>query len=236
MHEHAENLPLTSSFISQIDPRFKILSIFYFIFLIISAPAGSLLSFSLFALILLMLIFLARISFSVFIKRYLIILPFLLVIIALLPFSKEGNIIFLLHLKFLTLRITDAGLETFSYVFIKSFFSLCSLIILSTTTSFSDIIKALKVLKIPLIIIIMLSFMYRYLYLMIDELKKMKMAVDARNFGRNRAGVLKALAGCIGVFFLRAYERSEGVYHAMISRNFKKSSFLNPILNFAPEM
>lgn len=235
MHEHAEKLPLTSSFISEFDPRFKILGTVYFIFMVIATKTSSYSAFYFYAAVLFMLVLSAKISFSVFLKRYLIILPFLLFIIALLPFSKRGNAIFILPLKLITLRISDAGLANFTQVFIKSFFSLCSLIILSTTTSFADIIKAFKDLKVPLIIVIMLSFMYRYLYLMINELKKMKMAVDARNFGKNKIGALKALACCVGVFFLRSYERSENVYRAMLSRNFQEKYYFSSDFKFKPK-
>lgn len=225
MHEHAEKLPLTSSFMSELDPRVKILSAIYFIFFISVSSSNTRLSFYLFTLMLLPLAFLSKISLSVFVKRYLIVLPFLVIIIALLPFSKEGGEIFSMDLKLINLQITDSGLKTFFNVFIKSFLSISSLIILSATTSFPDAIKALKALKVPLMIIIILSFMYRYLYLMIEEVRKMKMAIDARDFGRNRIIRLKALAGSIAVFFLRSYERSESVYYAMVSRNFNRNYF-----------
>lgn len=225
MHEHAEKLPLTSSFVSELDPRVKILSVIYFIFFINVSGSDSRLNFYLFGLILLPLVFLSKISLSVFVKRYLIALPLLIIIIALLPFSKEGKEIFSLNFKFAHLCITDLGLKSFSNVFIKSFLSISSLIIVSATTSFPDAIKALKALKVPLMIIIILSFMYRYLYLMIEEVRKMKMAIDARDFGRNRIIRFRALAGSIAVFFLRSYERSESVYYAMVSRNFNKNYF-----------
>lgn len=225
MHEHAEKLHLTSSFVSELDPRVKILSVIYFIFFISVLGADLRLSFCLFGLILLLLAVLSKIPLSVFAKRYLIILPFLIIIIALLPFSKEGKEIFSLNFKFLNLHITDLGLKSFLNIFVKSFLSISSLIILSATTSFPDVIKALKSLKIPLMIIIILSFMYRYLYLMIEEVKKMKMAIDARDFGKNRIIRFKALAGSIAVFFLRSYERSESIYYAMVSRNFNKNYF-----------
>lgn len=232
MHEHAEKLPLTSSFLSEMDPRIKILTVIYFIFVISICGVDSHLSFYLFGFILIVLALLSKISLTIFLKRYLIILPFLIVIIALLPFSKEGKEILSLDLKFITLQITDLGMKTFFNVFIKSFLSISALIILSATTSFADSIKALKALKVPLMIITILSFMYRYLYLMVEEVRNMKMAVDARDFGRNKIVRLKALAGAVAVFFLRSYERSESIYYAMVSRNFDRNYFLKT--NYQP--
>ncbi|MFH1855653.1 MAG: cobalt ECF transporter T component CbiQ [Candidatus Omnitrophota bacterium] len=231
MHEHAEKLPLTSSFMSGLDTRVKILSMLYFIFLLIIGDNAGYLNFCLFGIILLALAVLSKISYSVFIKRYLVVLPFLFIIIMLLPFFGEGKAVFSFNWKWIRVNITDEGLKTFLAVFIKSFMAVSCLIIISVTTSFPDVIKALKTLKVPLIIVTIFSFMYRYLYLMTDELKKMKMSVDARSFGKKKTAMLRALAFCVAAFFLKSYERSENIYRAMLSRNFDKEYFFESNFN-----
>lgn len=226
MHEHAEKLPLVSSLITTLDPRLKILSAVYFIFFTLLTPASAGLTFYFLGIIIFGLVLFCRIPLAVIARRYLVILPFLLVITALVPFQKAGNVILNLNFKIFNLRLTDEGLKIFFIVFVKSLFSICALIVISATTNFTDIIKALKDLKLPVIIVVIISFMYRYLYLMLSEFKKMKTAVNARSFGRNDTARLRALTGCVAVFFLRTYERSEGIYYAMLSRNFKKDFFL----------
>ena len=65
-----------------------------------------------------------------------------------------------------------------------------------------------------------LSFMYRYIYVLVDEMMRMKRAKDSRTVGGKRWFHVKALSHMVGVLFIRAYERGERVYLAMCSRGF----------------
>lgn len=101
------------------------------------------------------------------------------------------------------------------------------MILLMTSTKFSDLIKALEKLKFPHLITMILSFMYRYIFVVLDELHKMKHAKEARQAGRSSKWFhTKVLANMIGVLFIRSYERAESVYLAMCSRGYdgKKSN------------
>jgi cobalt/nickel transport system permease protein len=94
------------------------------------------------------------------------------------------------------------------------------MILLMATTRFSELLKALERLKIPALITMILSFMYRYIFVVQDELMKMKQAKDARCVRCSRAVDIKTLSHMIGVLFIRAYERAESVYLTMCSRGF----------------
>ena len=94
------------------------------------------------------------------------------------------------------------------------------MVILTSTTRFTDLLKGFERMHFPKLIIMILSFMYRYIYLFTDELMRMKMAKDARSAGGGRWFHIKVLANMVGVFFIRAYERGERVYLAMCSRGF----------------
>jgi cobalt/nickel transport system permease protein len=73
------------------------------------------------------------------------------------------------------------------------------------------------------------SFMYRYMYVIADEALRLNRARQARSAtpGPKAGGSLrwraKVLGGMIGSLFLRSYERSERVYAAMLSRGFDGS-------------
>jgi cobalt/nickel transport system permease protein len=62
--------------------------------------------------------------------------------------------------------------------------------------------------------------MYRYIFLIIDEMHRMYRAKEARSIGKKRKYEFKALSSIIGTLFLRSYERAERVYLAMLARGF----------------
>lgn len=73
----------------------------------------------------------------------------------------------------------------------------------------------------PKIFIMIMSFMYRYLFLLVDEVQRMQRAKESRSFGKAKhLHTLRTLSNIIGVLFIRSYERAERVYLAMCSRGF----------------
>jgi cobalt/nickel transport system permease protein len=62
--------------------------------------------------------------------------------------------------------------------------------------------------------------MYRYIFLLEDELEKMKQAKASRTVGGSRWFHTKALSNVLGSLFVRSYERGEAVFMAMQARGF----------------
>jgi cobalt/nickel transport system permease protein len=88
------------------------------------------------------------------------------------------------------------------------------------TTRFSELLKAFEKLGCPKIITMIMSFMYRYIFVIEDELMKMKQAKESRSVGGSGFFHAKALANMLGTLFIRSYERAEAVYLAMCARGF----------------
>ena len=66
-----------------------------------------------------------------------------------------------------------------------------------------------------------ISFMYRYIFILTDDVLRMKQARDSRNFGGHHMWWhFKTIGNMIGVLFVRSYERGERVYSAMLSRGY----------------
>jgi cobalt/nickel transport system permease protein len=103
---------------------------------------------------------------------------------------------------------------------IKGIFSVACLTLLTSSTPFPRLLAALEDLKFPQLIIMSLSFMYRYIFLIEDEAMKMWQAMKSRRAGGSRWLHLKAIANMLGTLFIRSYERGETVYLAMRSRGF----------------
>jgi cobalt/nickel transport system permease protein len=102
----------------------------------------------------------------------------------------------------------------------RSWLSILSLVLLTSTTSFASLLKGLEQLRMPRVMVMLLSFMYRYIFLLTDEVMRMKQARDSRNFGGKRLRQISTVGNMIGTLFIRSYERGERVYTAMVSRGF----------------
>jgi cobalt/nickel transport system permease protein len=64
------------------------------------------------------------------------------------------------------------------------------------------------------------SFMYRYSFILIDEMHRMKRARDSRSFGGRSFWQTQVIGHMIGTLFLRSFHRGERVYLAMLSRGY----------------
>ena len=121
-----------------------------------------------------------------------------------------------------TLTITDAGLVLFATVVVKAWLSVMVSGLLVATTPFPDLLKAMRSLHVPAVLTATISFMYRYLFVLVDEAMRLQTARTARSAGTGRTVWWRArvLGGMIGSLFIRSYERSERIYAAMLSRGF----------------
>jgi len=72
----------------------------------------------------------------------------------------------------------------------------------------------------PRIFTMLTSFMYRYSFILIDEMHRMKRARDSRSFGGRWFWQTKVIGHMIGTLFLRSFHRGERVYMAMLSRGY----------------
>jgi cobalt/nickel transport system permease protein len=84
---------------------------------------------------------------------------------------------------------------------------------------FDQLLATLRQSGVPAILLAILAFMYRFVFVLWDELGKMRTARHARTF--DRAGAIfrwRNAAQMIGMLLIRALGRSERVYGAMCAR------------------
>jgi cobalt/nickel transport system permease protein len=93
---------------------------------------------------------------------------------------------------------------------------------LVATTPFPELLRATRVLHAPAVLAATMSFMYRYLFVLVNEAMRLQTAREARSAGPGRSLLWRArvLGGMIGSLFIRSYERSERIYAAMLARGF----------------
>jgi cobalt/nickel transport system permease protein len=153
-------------------------------------------------------------------------LPFSLAAFPLI-FTRPEEILGTLALGPLDLTISAEGLRMFTTIATKSWLSVQVALLLAFTTPFHDLVDALRELRLPRIMVAIISFMYRYLAVLTDEATRMLRARDARSAdptGRGGGSIrwrATVTGRMVGSLFLRAYERSERIYAAMQARGFE---------------
>jgi cobalt/nickel transport system permease protein len=206
--------------IHHLDARAKILVFFTLILVSVSCPPNSFLVFGLLTLTLIGIALLARLPLGHLTKKILVILPFIFLVTISIPFMKKDAVGGGYSLGLGGLSVSQSGLWILWNVVVKSCLGVFSIILLSSTTSFPKLIKGMEKLGSPRIFTILISFMYRYSFILIDELYRMKRARDSRSFGGRWLWHSKVIGHMIGWLFLRSFHRGERVYLAMLSRGY----------------
>jgi cobalt/nickel transport system permease protein len=153
-------------------------------------------------------------------------LPFMLAALPLV-FTRPGDPLGTAQLGPLAVTVSGEGLRQFTTIALKSWVSVQAALLLSFTTPFHALVDGLRELRLPRIMVAIISFMYRYLDVLAGEAGRMSRARAARSAaapsGRG-GGTLRWRASVtghmVGSLFLRSYERSERIYAAMLARGF----------------
>jgi cobalt/nickel transport system permease protein len=148
-----------------------------------------------------------------------VIFPFVVLVGILLPFfSDKGE-----PIKIMGFLLDSWGLHRFFDICMKASLSVISLTILLETTAFPDILKGLELLRVPQLMIAIISFIYRYFIIILKEGKRMKIARDVRSRGGSFSWQVKTMGSILGQLFIRSFERSERIYQAMVVRGYSGS-------------
>ena len=134
-HSYIDKYGGLNSFIHRIDPRIKVITFFAFILSVVLTEPTAYLSFVLYSVILSVLLIFSRIPFLFMFKKSLTVIPFVILIVIFIPFIKEDGIIL------------------FWSIVMKSYLSIFSMILLTSSTKFTKLLKGLERLKLPKVFI-----------------------------------------------------------------------------------
>ncbi len=208
------------------DARLKVVLIVATILGIALLPVGAFVAYGIVWLVLVGASTLARLGPFRLVRGSWVVLPFVLVAVPLL-FTRPGEVLLAFDLGPLSLTITDAGLRDMLSIMAKSWLSVQAALLLAYTTAFADLIDAIRALRVPAIIVSIISFMYRYLAVLTDEAGRMSRARHSRSAaapsGRTGGSMTwraRVTGAMVGSLFIRSYERSERIYAAMLARGF----------------
>jgi cobalt/nickel transport system permease protein len=209
-----------NSFIHRLDPRTKLVASLAFILAVVLTPASNWRVFAIYFFSIAVMLVLSKLPLLYVLKRSLVIFPFVLLIAIFIPFFREGQVAGSYNVWMWQISITYNGLLILANVMVKSWLSILALILLSSTTRLDELLKALRQLGMPQVMILILSFMYRYIFVLVDEVMRIQQARDSRNYGGGWLHHIKTIGHMAGTIFIRSYERGERIYAAMLSRGF----------------
>ena len=231
-HSFLDQYSDRDSFSHRLDARTKLLFTLLFIISVVVTPPGGWFAFALYLTVIASLVLFSKLPVGYVLKRSLAVMPFVLMIAVFAPFFKEGEVAGSYNIWLWQLTVTYSGIQVVINILIKAWLSMFSLIWLTSTTKLTHLLHALRRLRFPHVLVMILSFMYRYIFVIVDETMRMKQARDSRSFGGGRLWQLRTIGRMIGILFIRSYERGERVYAAMVARCFDGQSRTLDSLSF----
>jgi len=211
-----EELANGDSLIQRLDPRVKIVVVFFFSVVVAVLNRIPVL---LCALILGFLIVLAaKVPIKELIKRLTPVNLLIGFLWLFLPFTFAGKPLFFLG----SLPVTHEGVLYATRISIKSNAIMLMMIVLVTTTSIFTLGHAMHELRIPSKIVHLFFFTYRYIHVMHREYMRLVNSMKIRGFKANTSlHTYKTFAYMIGMLLVRSFDRAQRVQNAMLCRGFK---------------
>ncbi|PZO21291.1 MAG: cobalt ECF transporter T component CbiQ [Leptolyngbya foveolarum] len=206
-----------ATFWQTLAPRTRVLCAALLVMAIAFTPNAHWWTWAVYSTVLLYLMLISRITWTVLLKRVAVEFAFIATVLLGTLFHDGGEVVWQWGL----LRITSEGLIVLGSVTLKSVLCLLVLNLLTLTTPISALLQSLVQLRVPPLLVAILASMYRYVGILIDELKAMRQAAASRNLAIAPRRRQRAVIGnMFGALFIRTYERGERVHQAMVSRGY----------------
>ena len=147
-------------------------------------------------------------------KRMVVEVPFV-VFALLMPFIATGP-----RTELLGLTVSEPGVLAAWGLLAKGTLGVLASLTLAATTEPRDLLSGLERLRFPNQLVQIMGFMVRYLDVVTDEMRRMRVARESRGFRGRSVRHWPVLARSAGALFIRSYERGERVHLAMMSRGY----------------
>ncbi len=212
-HAHAlyvhEHTPL-----HRMAPEVKVAAAFGFVVAVAVTPREALWAFACYAAALAALLRMGRFRARFVAARQLAVLPFVLFAF-LIPFVAGGE-----KVDVLGVAVSRDGLWSMWNILAKATLGITTSILLAGTTDVPDLLRGMSRLRVPATLTAIAGFMVRYLAVIADELRRMRVAMTARGYDPRWLWQARPIATSAGALFIRSYERGERVHQAMLARGF----------------
>jgi cobalt/nickel transport system permease protein len=215
-HSHIDRYAHGDSPIHRLEARVKLLGVLAYTAILISFDRYAVAILAPMAILPLSMLWLGRVPLGFALRRVAVLSPFILALCAFSPFYDRS-----FHaIAFGPWQATIAGgWLTAADIAIKFALGVLALTALMSTTPFAALLEAMRKLGAPRTLVMQLGFVYRYLFVLLDEAMRIRRGRDFRggaraSFGRRVA----AVGGIVGSLFARTLERSDRIHLAMAAR------------------
>lgn len=205
--------------IHRLDPRSKLITTLLFIICVVSFPKYHLSALIPYFLFPIALVLLGNLPPGFILIRIALVCPFAILLGIFNPFL-DRQILFELG----PLSISG-GWVSFASILLRFFLTVGAALILIAATGFDAVCMAMQKLKVPRIFTLQLLFLYRYLFVLMDQAARLIRARSLRSFGAQGTG-LGTLGSLVGGLLLRTLDRAERISAAMHCRGFEGSIHL----------
>ncbi len=206
-----------STFWHRLAPRTRVLCAALMVMAIAFTPNAHWWTWAVYGTTLLCLVCISQVTWLVLLKRVAVEFAFIGTVLIGTLFQRGGEVIW----QWGHLQITSMGLIVLGSVALKATLCLIMLNLLTLTTPISALLQSLVQLRVPPLLVAILASMYRYVGLLIEELKAMRYAAASRNLAvSSRRRQRSVIGNMFGSLFIRTYERGERVHQAMLSRGY----------------
>lgn len=209
-----DRLSYQNTWVHRLDPRAKLIATLLFLMSVISFPKHEISALAPFFLFPAVFIVIGDIPLRFILKRVMVISPFVIFIGLFNPIldTRPAATIAAVPLSM--------GWLSFLSILLKFLLTVSAALLLLATTSFPGICHAFRKLGLPSLFVTQLLFLYRYLFVLMEEAMRMTRARDMRSFGIRGTG-MHVFVQMIGTLFIRTVDRAERIYDAMLSRGFQ---------------
>ena len=215
------------SLLHRCDAREKITLLMVYLLTTALLPVGAWAVYHLMGGMLWITVLLSELPAGLLLKKALLLeVPILLVLIPQI-FLKTGSYVEISPWAGFAFSLSLTRLELVASLLVRSGLSLQFAVVILSVTRFEEMLAALHACGLPKILTAIFGLMWRYLYVLVDEVNSLTQARQARSSALpgNQAGgsVLwraRVTGNMAGTLMLRSLDRSQRVYQAMQARGY----------------
>ncbi|MDD5761192.1 MAG: cobalt ECF transporter T component CbiQ [bacterium] len=209
-----DRLSYKDTVVHRLDPRAKVVATMLFAVAIVSFPKYEVLSLFPFFVFPVLVCSLGDVPAGFIAKKVAAVSPFAVFVGIFNPFFDSATVAISPGIS------VSAGWISFASILVKFALTVSAALLLIATTSFPGICRGLLGLGVPALFVSQLLFLYRYLFVLMEEAMRVVRARDMRSFGKRGSG-MRVFVRIVGTLFLRTVERAERLYGAMLARGFR---------------
>ncbi len=210
---YMDTLAAGNTFLHRIDPRSKLIVTLVFIGIVMSFDTYSVSALMPFFLFPLFLVSAGHLPFGYLVRKIIIVSPFALMVGIFNPFLDQTIMTQLFGLNI------SGGWISFTTIIVRFVLTVSAVLCLVALTGFNTVCLALEKIGVPGIFVVQLQFLYRYIFVLIEEASRMVRARALRTFHAKGLGI-RSYGPMLGNLLLRTLDRAQRIHHAMCLRGF----------------